>query len=260
MDRASETFSWKFADAGLALQSRWNSGTAQEIFDVLSAASEADSTRPIRLKELGQRKWVDQGSIREFESVLLAKLWISVNYLDPDAIALLTLAPAQRASVVHSADVGYGGIDAVRAAVGANNEDLATKICAILDGESVAAAISNHGTVPQLRFGGLRWEYQDLEGSWVPYEVSVCEQLAATAAGSTITVGKHALIGSDGGAEDDSIELLEASQPQDMRASMRTVDEAAAANRWMWCALTPCRLSCPRDDTCIWGSQVMGSR
>lgn len=222
----------------------WNSGTAQEIFDVLSAASEADSTRPIRLKELGQRKWVDQGSIRQFESVLSAKDWINVNYLDAEAISLLTCAPAQRASVAQRAsmakraDADYGGVDVVQAIVGANTGDLASQVAAILDGKSVAAAVANDGTVPQLCFGDRRWEYQDLEGSWVPYEADVCKLLNATAAGSTVSVGKHALIEADGGAEDDSIELLELSQSHDMPASTRTVDEAAAANRWIWCVFS----------------------
>eukprot|EP01044_Picomonas_judraskeda_P007160 COSAG03_NODE_754_length_5988_cov_2.801155_1_plen_273_part_00 len=264
LTRASETFSWMFADAGLALQGgtteeddpdlmkgkltaglntlarinpyRWKHGTAQAIFHTLSTTSDGpDAARPIRLKELGQRKWVNQDSVQEFESASAAATWINANYLDPGSIARLTLnRPDQHVSTHGAADDGYGGIDAIRKAGCAKNDDLVQKIQAILEGKSMASSVENHGTIPQLRFGDRRWEYQDLDGCWVPYGADVCKALNAAVAGSTVSVANTALIEADRGAGDESIELLAPAHAHGMHMSTRALDEAAAMNRWIW--------------------------
>ena len=216
---------------------RWNSGTAQDIFSSMAAATGAESTRPVRLKELGQRMWVDQGAI-DFDSMTDAAQWILTNYLDPALSSRRTLVEAgaslERVSTASIVAAGFGGEDAIRAAVGADNEGLVHKVRAILEGKSIPGSVENHGTISQLQFGGHRWEYQDSGGCWVPYEVDVCEKLNAADAGSTIPVGSCALIEADRGTANESIELFDSPQSHGMRESVRVEGDAAAKHRWIW--------------------------
>ena len=236
---------------------RWNNGTAEEIVGVFSAMNGAEAARPVRLKELGQRKWVEHGAVKEFRSVAEVSEWIRDNYLDPTTAIRRTLAHAgapglnintldpgailQRTSTADAAAAGYGGEAAIQAAIGGDNRDLVQKVCAILEGKSLPGSVENSGTVRQLRFGGRRWEYEDEEGSWVPYEVEICERLSAAAAGSVVAVGNRALIGNRGAAGPEHIELLlQSAQSQGMRASRIDAERQAATNRWVWWVTSLC--------------------
>jgi hypothetical protein len=256
--KADETFSWMFADVGLPGVSRfnpfrWHDGTAQEIWEELSAKDADEADHPILIKELGQHNFVNVGEVKKFESVAHAVEWLNQNYLNVNP-QRLTLAVCldddddddagrglQRMSTDEMVAAGYGGPVAVAEMVGeAAESELVVKICQILDGQAIASSVE----IPQLKFGSCRWEYEDDDGSWVPYAMDVCERLSAAEVGDRVW-----LIGCKSVEQDRSdsghprAEYIDVLRPaHDARAA---VDEASA-NPWIWCATSSLvfRLTC----------------
>jgi serine/threonine protein kinase/Ca2+-binding EF-hand superfamily protein len=264
--KADETFSWMFADAGLAGSEqgflgsisrgiasknplRWHDGTAQTIKDELSAKDGDEARRPIRIKELGQRNFVNVGEVKAFESVVHAVEWLDQNYLNVDpqrltlAVRLDDDSGLLRMSTDEMVAAGYGGPTAAGQAVGEAAEsdpELVGKICAILEGRAIASSVENDGTIPQLKFGSCRWEYEDGDGSWVPYEVDVCKRLSDAEVGERVEVDSESTLAErdrsyPGHRRDEYIEVLRPAHD-----ACAAVDEVST-NRWIWC-VTPLSL------------------